>query len=1084
MQSITIAVSEAGSAQARTFDYKVILDGEVLAGRKLSPVQTSQVREMAMQYLSLLQGGGSSLGSESYLPILGAGLFHLFLESGWEEFGSKISPGEGRLDINSSIPEVLQLPWEQLRLPGWERILGQSNNFSIIRHPDSAENPLASPQELAPGPLRVLFMAAEPLDFGREESEMLKLAEGLDISLEISDSGTLEELKSLVGAFRPHLVHLVGQVKMSGILARFSMPDMNTGGKPDLRSAEDLVEALKESGAKCIILGGRQSELTFAQGLLCQTMAERIPLAVAWNSSTASASSFYRSVVKGESLDIALKAAAIETLKAGQEAGAIAAYPVLYATLGQSRGQPNLSLFDPQRNGSFVARVCKEQPALPGLAEGYAECFVDRRRDLQRFHTPLLDGTVHTLIITGPNGAGKSTLAVHLARSLASSGYSVLPIYSSPNNPISPARILEGIIGHITGKGKDLIGLRDPALSIKERLKISVDFLKANRILMLWDGLDLDGKTGKIADPILADFYLLLVKGLVEGRAIITCLSLPAEASVLPSTSREVKIASLSETAFMRFLLQDELVATRYSKGEVTYSDLLALHSSFLGNPSHPSQMRRALRTDLSPGDDAREKLCATLSTESYQALSRSAVYDIAMSPAGFAAAAGIPADTALANLSLWKSLSLAYEVGELWAVPSFDRAMYLAAISIEDRSHAQKSAGDFLRDQAESGRSTELGLSRLDCLLEARGHYLAASDLEDARAITARISGYLEKRGYYSEIIRLNQELSGLQPNAEASGWIARSYADQGDYEKAQEWYERAIEIAPAASAYLGLGMALMSLGKHDPARVSLQKAVEIYVSQGDRAGEAAGLQVLASIDVEKNENEAAYLRLQRVAEISESLGDLSGKARALQEMARMDMVRRDYEAAEPKLLESLLLVQKLGDRIWEAVVLFNLAGLYLEKGDFALADREFQKALNLARENGDRRAEATILHSLGLISSHAEEKEKAREFFKGALRIFQEIADRPGEAGAFFQLGAVAVQQDRIQEGLRLMAIAAIILRSIKSNEVENVEPLVERLASRLGFTQEQFMTMVQEVLQSYTKDKGWGLVEKASV
>ena len=141
MQNITIAVSEAGSAQTRTFDYKVTLDGEVVSERTLSPVQTSQVREMAMQYLSLLQGDGSSPGAKSYLPILGAGLFHLFLESGWQEFGSKILPGEeGRLIISSSIPEVLQLPWELLQLPGQgqgqEDILGASPNFSIIRHPE------------------------------------------------------------------------------------------------------------------------------------------------------------------------------------------------------------------------------------------------------------------------------------------------------------------------------------------------------------------------------------------------------------------------------------------------------------------------------------------------------------------------------------------------------------------------------------------------------------------------------------------------------------------------------------------------------------------------------------------------------------------------------------------------------------------------------------------------------------------------------------------------------------------------------------------------------------------------------------
>ncbi len=339
------------------------------------------------------------------------------------------------------------------------------------------------------------------------------------MSLEISDSGTLEELKSLAESFRPHIVHLVGQLRMSGVQASFSMPGMDTGsagGRSNLCSAEELAEALKNSGARCIILGGRQSEPSFAQGLLCQMLAEHIPLAVAWNGSTASASSFYRSLVKGEPLDTALKAAAIETRKAGQEAGMIAAFPVLYTTCDESSDQSRfnqLRLFDPQRNESVAATVCKEQPPLSGMTEGYAECFVDRRRDLQRIRAAMLDGTMHTLIITGPPGAGKSTFAVHLARSLSTSGYSILPIYASSNNPISSTRILEGVIRHMTADGKDLMGLKDPSLSLKERLQISIEFLKANRILMLWDGLDLDGKTGKIRDPVLADFYLLMLKG-------------------------------------------------------------------------------------------------------------------------------------------------------------------------------------------------------------------------------------------------------------------------------------------------------------------------------------------------------------------------------------------------------------------------------------------------------------------------------------------------------------------------------------------------------------------------------------------
>jgi hypothetical protein len=53
---------------------------------------------------------------------------------------------------------------------------------------------------------------------------------------------------------------------------------------------------------------------------------------------------------------------------------------------------------------------------------------------------------------------------------------------------------------------------------------------------------------------------------------------------------------------------------------------------------------------------------------------------------------------------------------------------------------------------------------------------------------------------------------------------------------------------------------------------------------------------------------------------------------------------------------------------------------------------------------------------------------------------------------------------------------------LRSINSDEVKNIEPVVERLASQLNFSQDQFVAMLQEVMHSYVKDRGMGLVKKA--
>jgi tetratricopeptide (TPR) repeat protein len=1064
MQNITITVSEAGTAAARTFAYKIHIEGNVVAERTLNPVQTQQVQEMASQYFSLFQGAGLAR-AKSYLPILRDGLFHLFLESSGQDFAAMILPG-ARLTIASPIPEVLQLPWELLHL---SRQPGGNESFGIIRLPKAADGLIASSTKLSPGPLRVLFLAAEPLDIEEEEQSIQKVAEGLDMTVVISESGTWAELLEQVESFRPHLLHLVGQGKVSSGSAVFSM--QGPAGRADLRSAEELAAALKDSGLVGIILSGRQSEPPLALHLLGQRLAESIPLAVVWDAPTAATKPLYRALVACQSMDEALLSVRREV--AAAPAPAPVSVPALYSIYDLAK------IYDSQKRAA-PATFAPEFLALPGLTEGRAEYFVDRRRDLERLLPALREGGAQALIITGPDGVGKSALAAHLAR-LLEPGYSILPIYSSPHNRITSVRLLEAAVSHLSGMGDESI--KDPRRTVRERLQSLLDVLKASRILMVWDGLELDGKTGKISDMDLAKFYLQMLKGMTTGRVIITCRAMPADALTLPARAVQWKLEGLGQAAFIRYLLRDEGLADRYKKGEITYAALAAHHTAALGYPARLAQIGKALSGgDLVANEDPLAKLISRLGSASGHALSQAAVYNMAISPAGLVAVSGATEEQAAANAGEWQDLSLAYAVGELWAVPSSIRAELLAALSPEEQHAAQKAAGDFLRDLAKASRSSELGLSRLDVLLEARGHYLAAKDQGNATAVTAHISGYLQRRGYYYELIRQNQELLDQDTPSAPMAWIGRAYLDQGEYRKAAEWYGRALQIAPDAAAYHDLGTALLHQEKYDLAKESLQKAAEAFHNASDQSGEAASLSRLAAIDMLKNENAAAAEKLQKIVEIMKSLGDMKGEAAALQEIARLDMSRCDYDAARQGLVKSMELLKTAGDSKGEAFALFNLASLDLEKGDFSQAGAEYAEVLPLFQEMGDRAGEAAILHSLGMIHSQAGEKEKAVECFRAALKINQELADRPAEAGAFFQLGALAVQQDKMQEGLRLMALAAIVLRSIKSDDVKNVEPLVERLAAQLSLTQEQFMVLVQEVLQGYAKDRGWGLVERA--
>jgi tetratricopeptide (TPR) repeat protein len=992
-------------------------------------------------------------------------------------------PGS-RLIVKSSIPEILQLPWELLSHCSQKP--GDIKGISVIRQTTERSPSLLRPDPSS-GPLRVLFLAAGPLDYEVEERSILECVAGLDMNVAICESAAIEELRDAAERFKPHLLHIACQAKMSQGSAALSLQSIkaNTSGAV-LLNAEDIALALQGLGLFGVILSGRQKEPAAALHLLCQNLSETIPVAVAWNEETNRARPFYKSLADGLSLDEAIESLSCESLSSSSPSDqncSPASLPALYST------SLLLRVIDPiaHREMPSVSAVlpCHEVFSIPGLNEGHADCFAGRRKEIAELLFGFRDGSIHALVITGPDGAGKSTLAVFLCNQMTHIGCSILPLYSSQNNPITSSRLLEAAAFHLMGLGKDSLAndLKDSKRSMRDRLRVLADALKSHQIIILWDDLDLDCQSCKIRDPDLAEFYLQMLRGAGKARLVVTCRSLPSDALTLPAKARRLELKGLYEAAFVRVLLTDLAVADRYRKGGISYAELAEHHHLASGLLSRLYQIRRALSLgDFSAGDDALSKIISALSPNSSHALCCYAVYRIAVNLEGIAAASGLALDQAKAALIEWRDLSLVYESGGLWSVSSDIGKSLLALLSPQEEQDANRRAAIYLRDQAEAGRASELGLSRFDLLMEARGHYLDAGDLDAAGLVTSRISGYLKRRGHHQELIRLNREILDLQSQSSSSiAWIAQSFLDQGEHRKAAEWYNRAIQISSDPSFYHGLGLALFEGTKLDQAKEALQKAVDAYHAAGDHSGEAASLGKLAEIDLKEGEHDAAMLKLEKIMEIMRLLGDPSGEAAVLQEAARLEMASGNHDSARARIVQSLVLLEGAKDEKGASFALFNLASLDLEKGDFTQASDEFTRALPKFREMGDLAAVAAILHSLGLIHSQAGEKEEAAKSFREALTISQSLADRDAEAGAIFQLGALAVQQNRMAEGLRLMALAAIVLRSIKSDEVKNVEPIVERLASQLNYSQEQFMVMVQEVLQGYATDRGLGMVEK---
>lgn len=174
--------------------------------------------------------------------------------------------------------------------------------------------------------------------------------------------------------------------------------------------------------------------------------------------------------------------------------------PVIYVATNQ------IQIFDPDKPAEVLTRQNMVLEALPGMKEGHAEHFVGRRGEQQRLLPALRSGDLQVVIITGQGGSGKSTLATRLARKLETSGFILIPVPSSKENPLNSARLLQAFGDAFrkaarmhkargnTQKADELAvlaeNLNNPKISVESRLHDAVAALNEGRFLLLLDNFE------------------------------------------------------------------------------------------------------------------------------------------------------------------------------------------------------------------------------------------------------------------------------------------------------------------------------------------------------------------------------------------------------------------------------------------------------------------------------------------------------------------------------------------------------------------------------------------------------------------
>ncbi|AKG20450.1 tetratricopeptide repeat protein [Calothrix sp. 336/3] len=192
-------------------------------------------------------------------------------------------------------------------------------------------------------------------------------------------------------------------------------------------------------------------------------------------------------------------------------------------------------------------------------------------------------------------------------------------------------------------------------------------------------------------------------------------------------------------------------------------------------------------------------------------------------------------------------------------------------------------------------------------------------------------------------------------------------------------------------------LGYSQRALGQYERARNFHQQALEIARNAGDRPCEIANLNHLSRTWVQEKNYTEAIKSSQRGLILSRQAGDRTGEANALVNLGYSEVMQaQQLEQAEPETYESainylqqgLKLAEQLGDVQSKALCLSSLGVAYQVIGDNENAIQHLEAGFNTAQISGDLYLQGLNLANLAEVNYSMANFERA--IYTGCLGMY----------------------------------------------------------------------------------------------
>ncbi|NDJ63159.1 MAG: tetratricopeptide repeat protein [Chloroflexi bacterium] len=315
------------------------------------------------------------------------------------------------------------------------------------------------------------------------------------------------------------------------------------------------------------------------------------------------------------------------------------------------------------------------------------------------------------------------------------------------------------------------------------------------------------------------------------------------------------------------------------------------------------------------------------------------------------------------------------------------------------------------------------------EALLE---YWHRADDLDkEITYLTVVAERLVELQSAYDHARRLLERglgrLADDDPRAVALlNYLAASWENQGNYDTARPFAERAHDLATQLGDQHGLAMSLLKLGatlteqgRQDDAQAHYLESLALGQALDDQRVIAWSLYNLGMTATRRGQYTDARDYLQRSLVLAQAIGDQQNMINNLNMLGVLSLYLSAQDEARAHFERSSELARSVGYQRGLAVGHGNLGMLAHMQEDYGAAAEHYEQAFVLAQTIGDQRQMAICLLNLGAAALGQRAYADGQIYLKRSLALGQNIGDQRVMANSLLNLGVSAVAQKSYVDG-----------------------------------------------------------------